>query len=305
VAVEPQQGRVYEQISELARGAERLGFDGFFTSDHYMRIELDDGSTGQPGPIDAWTTLTGLALETRTIRLGTLVTPVTFRLPGPLAIAVAQIDAMSRGRVEVGLGIGWFGLEHRAYGIPFPARSVRVEMLTEYLEVLTGLWAARNDTTFRFEGRFYRLTESPVRPRLAQDSGPPIIIGGSAGGPTDRLAARFGSELNVQFKTPDEARVEAELLRRTCEEIGRDPETVRLSVLLGTTGASPERSLRPDDVRRVRSMGAALIGTCAQIGEQVNEYRAAGVDAIYLSLLHFQGIEELTSFAEEALPACR
>ena len=150
IFTEPQQGAGYATLRRVAQATERLGFDAFFRSDHYL--SMGEGS-GLPGPTDAWATLAALAVETSRIRLGTLVSPVTFRLPGPLAVTVAQVDQMSGGRVELGLGAGWFDAEHAAYGIPFPPLGERFGMLSEQLAIITGLWATPQDQTFSFRGR--------------------------------------------------------------------------------------------------------------------------------------------------------
>ena len=153
IFTEPQQGATYDDLLRVARATEDLGFDGFFRSDHYLA--MGDGD-GLPGPTDAWTTLAGLARETSTIRLGTLVTAATFRHPGLLAIQVAQVDQMSGGRIELGLGAGWFAAEHEAYGIPFPAK--RFGLLTEQLEIVTRQWA---DGAFSFDPLTMALTALP------------------------------------------------------------------------------------------------------------------------------------------------
>src|SRR3954454_18127489 len=159
IFTEPQEGATYDDLLAVARRTEELGFDAFFRSDHYVAFSGD----GQPGPTDAWITLAGLARETERIRLGTLVTPVTFRRPGPLAISVAQVDQMSGGRVELGLGTGWFDGEHTMYGIPFPPMKARFERLEEQLQIVTGLWAA--DGAYSFDGGHYTLTDAPALPK--------------------------------------------------------------------------------------------------------------------------------------------
>lgn len=195
VFTEPQQGATYDQLLAVASAAEEGGFDAFFRSDHFLAMNAD----GRPGPTDAWVTLAGLARETARLRLGTLVTSATFRLPGPLAVAVAQVDAMSGGRVELGLGAGWFEDEHRAYGIPFGTWKQRFERLEEQLEIITGLWATAEGETYSFSGRHYRLSDSPALPKPRQRPRPPIIVGGSGPTRTPRLAARFADEYNSVF----------------------------------------------------------------------------------------------------------
>ena len=173
VFVEPQQGATYATLLAFAQEAEKLGFDAFFRSDHYLKM---GDVSGFPGPTDAWMTLAGLARETSTIRLGTLVTSATFRLPGPLAISVAQVDEMSGGRVELGLGTGWYDGEHAAYGIPFGSSfNERFEKLTEQLEIITGLWETPDDQTFSFEGKHYQVKDSPALPKPVQSPRPPIV----------------------------------------------------------------------------------------------------------------------------------
>src|SRR3954462_2692486 len=185
VFTEPQQGASYDDQLRVARAAEDLGFDAFFRSDHYL--SMGDAS-GQPGPTDAWLTLAALARETSTIRLGTLLSPATFRLPGPLAISVAQVDQMSGGRVELGLSAGWFEVEHTAYGLPFPPLGERFDRYEEQLAIVTGLWSTPLGQTFDFEGRYYRLSDSPALPKPVQDGGIPVIVGGRGPTRTPRLA---------------------------------------------------------------------------------------------------------------------
>ena len=159
--VEPQQGASYADQLAVAQQAEQLDFAAFFRSDHYLAMSGD----GLPGPTDAWVTLGAIARETSTIRLGTLVSSATFRYPGPLAIAVAQVDAMSDGRVEFGLGSGWFEKEHQAYGIPFPPLRERFDRLTEQLAIITGLWTTQPGETFDYAGEHYTIAGSPALPK--------------------------------------------------------------------------------------------------------------------------------------------
>src|SRR5215469_12556184 len=196
IFTELQQGADYATLLRIARATEDLGFDGFFRSDHYLKM----GSvSGQPGPTDAWVTLAALAVQTERIRLGTLVSPVTFRHPGPLAISVAQIDQMSGGRVEFGLGAGWFDTEHEAYGIPFPPLGDRFSMLDEQLAIITGLWATAVGERFSFTGKHYTVTGSPALPKPAQRPAPPVIIGGGGQKKTPRIAAAYAAEYNAGF----------------------------------------------------------------------------------------------------------
>ena len=225
VFTEPQQGATYDDLLRVARAAEDLGYDAFFRSDHYLAMDVD----GMPGPTDAWITLAGLARDTSRVRLGTLVSSSTFRLPGLLAIAVAGVDQMSGGRVELGLGSGWFAEEHAAYGIDFPPVGERFDRLEEQLAIVTGLWATPIGKTFDFAGTHYRLEGSPALPKPVQRPGPPIIVGGAGKRRTPALAARFAAEYNAPFEPLDAAAKLFERVRSACSEAGRDPATLRLS----------------------------------------------------------------------------
>ena len=220
IFVEPQQGASYVQQLAVAQRAERLGFGAFFRSDHFLR--MGDGSA-LPGPTDSWVTLGAIARETSTIRLGTLVTSATFRHPGPLAIAVAQVDDMSDGRVELGLGAGWFDDEHRAYGIPFPPLGERFDRLDEQLAIITGLWRTPVGETFSNDGAVWPIVDSPALPRPVQDGGPPIVIGGFGPRRTPALVARYAHEYNVPFADADTTRALQSNIDRACAEVDRDP----------------------------------------------------------------------------------
>ena len=172
VFTEPQQGATYEDLLRVALESERLCFGAFFRSDHYLHM---GAVSGLPGPTDAWVTLAGLARETTSIRLGTLMSAATFRLPGPLAIAVAQVDEMSGGRVELGIGSGWFAPEHAAYGIEFPSLGERFDRLSEQLTIITGLWETPLGETFSFPGKYYQVTNSPALPKPVQRPRPPVV----------------------------------------------------------------------------------------------------------------------------------
>src|SRR5262245_46314504 len=218
VFTEPQQGASYDDQLQLARTAERVGFSAFFRSDHYLRMGPGDAG---PGPTDAWTTLAGLARDTTTIRLGTLVSPVTFRHPGPLAIAVAQVDAMSGGRAEPGLGAGWFDTEHAAYGLQFPSTRGRFEMPDEQLGVAPRLWATEPGDTFSFSGTHYQLADSPALPKPVQQPGPPVIVGGSGPKRTPALAARYATEFNIGFCPASVFATARDRVRAACDDAGR------------------------------------------------------------------------------------
>lgn len=302
IFVEPQQGATYGDLLRVAQTAEQLGFDGFFRSDHYLTM----GGDGLPGPTDAWVTLAGIARETERVRIGTLLSSATFRLPGPLAIAVAQVDEMSGGRVELGLGAGWFEDEHRAYGIPFPPTGDRFERLEEQLEIVTGLWATPSGQAFSFQGRHYSLTDSPALPKPRQ-SPPPIIVGG--GGPvrTPRLAARFATEFNAPFLSLDEAAAQYGRVRDACAQAGRDPASMHLSAALVVCCGTNEEELAGRaaaigrDVEELRQDGAA--GLPAEVVARCLAFAEAGAGTVYLQVLDLSDLDHLRLLAEEVLPA--
>jgi F420-dependent oxidoreductase-like protein len=301
VFTEPQQGASYDDQLAFAQAAERLGFDGFFRSDHIMR-----GSDGDalPGPTDAWLTLGALARETSRIRLGTLVTPVTFRLPGMLAIQVAQVDAMSGGRVELGLGAGWFEREHLAYGIPFPAK--RFDLLEEQLEVITGLWSTPVGETYSFAGAHYTLTDAPALPKPVQTR-VPVIVGGNGPRRTPALAARFATEFNLGFPGVDEMHERAARRRAACGRIGRDPATLSFSLAMSTFAGANDAEVE----RRAASIGrsleqvrasASIVGGPDEVAERMAAYAERGVDRVYLQLLDLQDVDHVEFLGAAVLP---
>lgn len=308
IFVEPQQGASYDDQLAVARAAEQLGYGAFFRSDHFLR--MGDGSP-DPGPTDAWTTLAGLARETSTIRLGTLVTSATFRHPGVLAVQVAQVDQMSGGRVELGLGAGWFAREHEAYGIPFPAR--RFGMLTEQLEILTGLWGTPAGGTFSHDGELYTLTESPALPKPVQHdplhperAGVPIIVGGNGPSRTPALAARFATEYNQAFPAKDEVRDRFDVVAAACREAGRDPQTLVRSAAMvlcvGATDAEVDRRAAAigRDTEELRRNGVA--GTVSEAVDTLAALRESGVERTYLQVLDLHDLDHLELVAREVVP---
>ena len=294
VFVEPQQGTTYERLLALATRAEELGYDGFFSSDHYLAMGSSDG---QPGPTNAWTTLAGLARDTSRLRLGTLVTPVTFRYPGNFAIAVAQVDAMSGGRIELGLGAGWFDDEHRSHGIPFPPVGERFDMLEEQLEIITGMWATESGNTFSFEGDRYTVIDSPGLPKPVQKPRPPIILGGSGPKRTPRLAALHADEFNCPFMSVDEVVETRDRVHAACRAHDRDPATMLLSVsqvvCCGADEAEVERRAaaigrEPDEVRQ-----AGIAGTPDECVAKIKAFESVGVTRIYLQVLDDTDLDHL------------
>lgn len=303
VLTEPQQGASYDTLLRVARAAEDLGFDGFFRSDHYRAGGAADGL---PGPTDCWTTLAGLARETTRIRLGSLVTPVTFRLPGPLAIQVAQVDQMSGGRVELGLGTGWDAAEHAAYGIPFPDN--RFDLLEEQLQIITGLWDTPADQTYSFKGAHYELTDSPALPKPTQNPHPPIIVGGRGPKRTPRLAATYASEYNSNFRPPDQVADSYLRVREACEAIGRDPKTLTLSVTMvvacGRTEAEIER--RAEAIAgKAAANQTVLRVTPGQLVEKLGEYHEIGTRRVYLRTFDLEDVDQLELVADQVFPQTR
>lgn len=299
IFTEPQQGATYDDLLAVAKATERLGFDAFFRSDHYLRIGPGDPG---PGSTDAWTTLAGLARETSRIKLGTLVTPVTFRLPGPLAVSVAQVDQMSGGRAELGLGTGWFEAEHVAYGIPFPPIAERFELLEEQLDIITGLWTS--DKPFSFEGRHYRVVDSPGLPKPVQRPHPPIIMGGLGARRTPRLAARFADEYNVPFRALDVARSAYRRVLEACEAAGRDSIVLSAAqtICAGTGDAEIARRAQAigKDVAELREVG--LAGTPAEILDKIGKLAELGTERIYLRVWDLADLDHLELLAAEVLP---
>lgn len=298
VFTEPQQGFSYRDQLECAQSAERLGFDGFFRSDHYLRMGPGDPL---PGPTDAWTTLAGLAVQTSTIRLGTLVSSATHRHPAVLAIQVAQVDAMSGGRVEFGLGTGWFEAEHRALGIPFPAK--RFDPLEEQLAIVTGLW--QSPGPFDFAGAHYTLAGAPGLPKPVQRP-LPLIVGGGGPRRTPELAARFASEFNIGFVGEDEIARRFAGVRAACAAAGRDPETLKLSVALPTVVGSDDAAI----AARAAAIGGEhrlrrevdVVGGVDDVVAKVERLRALGARRVYFQLLDARDLDQLEYLGAEVLP---
>ena len=250
VFVEPQQGATYADQLAVARTAESAGYSAFFRSDHYTAMSGD----GLPGPTDSWVTLGAIARETTSIRLGTLVTSATFRYPGPLAISVAQVDEMSGGRVELGLGAGWFEAEHKAYAIPFPPLGERFDRLTEQLSVITGLWTTPAGETFDYSGSHYTVADSPALPKPVQSPHPPIIIGGAGAKRTPALAAAFAAEFNIPFAPLEVAETQFERVATALADAGRSAESLTYSAAFVVCAGRDEQRDRAS-CRRDRSRG--------------------------------------------------
>lgn len=303
IFTEPQQGATYDDQLAVARKTEDCGFDAFFRSDHYLVM---GDSNGLPGPTDSWVTLAGLARETKRIRLGTLVSSATFRTPGVLAISVAQVDQMSGGRVEFGLGAGWFEAEHAAYGIEFPDTVERFDRLSEQLELITGLWDTPPGETYDFAGKHYQLKDSPALPKPVQDPHPPIIIGGSGKKRTPALAAKYAAEFNAGFKSVEETAVLFKRVRAACEAAGRDPKTLALStahsIVVGRDDAEIKQRAAAIGRDPQELIDNHLAGTPAQVVDRLGQLAEAGADRAYLQVLDLKDLAHLDLIAAEILP---
>jgi len=303
IFIEPQFGASYDQQVRMAQAAEANGFDALFRSDHFLTM----GGDGLPGPTDSWVTLGGLARETDRLRLGTLVTSATFRLPGILAVEVAQVDAMSGGRVEIGLGAGWYDAEHTAYGVPFPPLRERFERLEEQFAILTGLWETPEGKTFDFAGKHYQVKDSPALPKPVQRPHPPIIVGGGGAKRTPRLAATYADEFNLPFSSVAATAEQFGRVRAACEASGRDPESIVLSaaqtVCCGIDEVEVERRASKIGQKADALRQHAVAGTTHEVIERLQEFAAIGAERVYLQVLDLDDLEHIELLAKEVMPA--
>jgi F420-dependent oxidoreductase-like protein len=300
IFTEPQQGASYDDLLRVARATEDLGFDAFFRSDHYL--SMGKGS-GQPGPTDAWLTLAALARDTSRVRLGTLVSPVTFRLPGPLAIAVAQVDQMSGGRVELGLGAGWYEDEHTAYGIPFFTTAGRFDRFVEQVEIVHGLLTTPDEARFSYDGTYYTLADSPALPKPVQSPRPPLILGGAARRRGAALAARYADEFNAGFQSVTATNEIFDRVRAATETTGRSLVYSSAQVLcVGRDEGEVARRAAAigRDVSELRDNG--LAGTPAQVIEKISRFGEIGASRMYLQVLDLGDLDHLELVAAEVLP---
>ncbi len=302
IFTEPQQGATYADLLRVARTAEDSGYDGFFRSDHYVAM----GRDGLPGPTDAWLTLAALAVQTSRLRLGTLVSSATFRLPGPLAIAVAQADEMSGGRIEFGLGGGWYESEHTAYGIPFPPVGERFDILEEQLEIITGLWSTPPGETYGFQGRHYQLTDSPALPKPVQSPRPPVIVGGHGKKRTPDLAARFADEFNVPFAKIEDIPPAYERVRAASAAVGRaTPPAFSAAAVLCVGRDDAEVRRRAEAIgREVDEMreNGGVVGTPEEAVDTIARYREAGATRLFLQVLDLADLEHVELVASAVAP---
>ncbi len=301
IFVEPQQGASYDTLLAAAQATEAAGFDAFFRSDHFLKMGDVDGL---PGPTDAWITLGGIARETSTIKLGTLVTSATFRDPGLLAISVAQVDQMSGGRVELGLGAGWYAAEHTAYGFAFPELGERFERFEEHLAIVSGLWDTPLGDTFDHDGTHYQVIDSPALPKPHRR--PPIIIGGRGPRRTPRLTATYADEFNIPFGSVADTAESFDRVRAACEQRGRDPEELTYSVALIVCHGADEATAR----RRSEAIGRSvevidehgLYGSADQMLERLGQFAEIGVERVYLQVLDLSDLDHIAELGESVLP---
>jgi F420-dependent oxidoreductase-like protein len=302
--IEPHRGGTYDDQLRLARHAEDAGFEGLLRADHYQSMGAD---AGLPGPTDAWITLAGLARETSRIRLGSLMNSATFRLPGPLAVMVAQVDAMSGGRIELGMGAGWFQREHTSYGIPFPPLGERFDRLGEQLAVITGLWSTPEGERFSFDGKHYQLLDAPALPKPVQKSGPPIIVGGKGPHRTPELAARYADEFNMPFKTVEQTAIAFERVRAASQRYGRPsawPLTLSAGVVvaLGRTDAEAHRRAAPLHVPSALPPEDPVVGTPDKLVERIGALAAIGATRVHLRVIDMSDLDHVDLIAAEVLP---
>ena len=301
IFTEPQFGASYQDLLTVAQVAEELDFDAFFRSDHYLHM---GAMSGRPGPTDSWVTLGALARETSRLRLGTLVTSATFRLPGPLAISVAQVDQMSGGRVELGIGAGWFEAEHAAYGVPFPSVAERFGRLEEQVEIVHGLWTSPIGQTFSFHGFYYDLADAPALPKPVQES-VPIILGGVGKTRSAALAARFAGEYNVAFQSAAQSRAVHDRIRAAVAAAGRAGDSMVYSaaqvVCVGRDEAEVSRraaaiGLEPEELRE-----NGLAGSPAEVVDKIAGFAGEGISRLYLQILDLGDLDQLELIATEVV----
>jgi F420-dependent oxidoreductase-like protein len=294
--IEGQEGVTWPEWMALAAAAERNGLHGLFRSDHYTSFHAE------PGPaLDAWATLTALASVTERLRLGTLVSPATFRHPSELARVVTTADHVSGGRVEVGIGAGWFELEHRQNGFPFPPLPERFDRFGEYVQVVVGSWGPE---TFDFAGKYFTLESQQARPLPVQRPYPPLILGGQAKGRSLALAARFATEYNVAFTSAEDVRLIRPRIDQACTEAGRDPAAVSLSLMtlvaLGVDAPSSGQRLTAALKRFRGPADRCLAGTVDEMAHALRGYEAAGVSRVYLQHPDRQDLEAVELMGELA-----
>jgi F420-dependent oxidoreductase-like protein len=304
--IEGQEGVTWLQWQALALACEQHSIPALFRSDHYLNL---DGRHPKRGSLDAWGTLNALAAVTSKLRLGTMVSPATFRHPSTLAKLVTTADEISNGRIELGLGAGWHEREHAAYGFPFPAARTRMDILEERLQIVLGNWS---DGPFSFEGEHYQLHDLDARPKPVQRPHPPLIMGGIAGPRSCALAARFADEYNTVYPTAADVRKRRGRVVEACERVGREP--IAFSILTAVIAGADERDLRERVGRVARARGDTadalvtepppgwVIGTVEQVAEQLSALREVGVSRVMCQHLAHDDLEFIALLGGELAP---
>ena len=309
--IEGQESVGWEDWVAIAEACERHGVDTLFRSDHYLSVH----DRRERGSLDAWTTIAALAARTSTLRLGTLVSPATFRHPSLLAKAVVTVDQVSGGRAELGIGAGWWQAEHDVYGFPFPPTRERMDILAEQLEILLGHWS---DGPFAFQGEHYRLAEHDDRPAPVQRPHPPLLLGGAAGPRSARLAARFADEYNTVYATAAECRERRDAVLSACRAAGRDPQTIRFSLMTSWLVGRDHAELGERAARLARWQGAdsddpdafmaglpeaSIVGTVDHALERLRELEAAGVERVMAQHLLHEDLDAIELLGQDVAPA--
>jgi len=305
--IEGQEGVTWDEWLALARAAEDHGLESLFRSDHYTSI-IAPGR----GSLDAWATLSALAAVTSRIRLGTMVSPATFRHPSVLARSVTTVDHVSGGRVELGMGAGWYELEHRRGGFAFPDVRTRFDLFAEQVEIVVRSWT---ETEFDFQGAHYSLIGQTALPHPLQRPHPPLVLGGGARPRSAALAARFAQEYNTPGATPAQCAERRAALDSACVAAGREPSSLPLSVMttcvVGSHRADVDRRLRSllELLRETREPAEVLadkphwlVGTVAEVADRIAGYGSAGVDRVFLQHLDHRDLEMVALIGEELAP---
>jgi F420-dependent oxidoreductase-like protein len=304
--IEGQEGVSWEQWVALARACEEGGLEGLFRSDHYQSVFAIPGR----GSLDAWATLAGLGAVTERIRLGTMISPATFRRPSVLARLVTTADHISGGRVELGLGAGWNVREHEAHGFPFPDLGERMELLEEQLEIVHRQWT---EEEFSFEGRHYRLERCRAEPKPVQRPHPPLIIGGAAGRRAARLAAKWADEYNTTFATVEDCRERRARIVEACRQADREPITFSLMIpcvvgrdpreVLDRARRRLEASGQDEDPISLLGRENMVVGTVEEVVARLQDYERAGVERVFLQHLDHDDVEMVRLIGAEVLPS--
>jgi F420-dependent oxidoreductase-like protein len=306
--IEGQEGVSWAEWVALARACEEHRIPGLFRSDHYMNL---DGEHPDRGALDAWATVCALAALTTTLRLGTLVSPATFRHPSNLAKLATSADHISGGRIELGLGAGWHEREHSAYGFPFPPAAERIDILAEQLQIVLGSWG---EEPFSFHGEHYRLRDLDAQPKPVQRPHPPLIMGGNAGPRSATLAARYADEYNTPFPSEGDVRARRQRIIEACSAAGREP--IPFSIMTALITGSDQADLRDRARRQLARTGSGqdvdamlaepprgwIVGTIERVVEQLNVLREAGVSRVMCQQLLHDDLDAVALLGEELAP---